>query len=145
MRINDCGLGSSRIARNLLKMGARDMRDFLKLMALISTFIFTLFVTIQVARILSIPINSTVGGIVIFSIACAAMFVVGNIAEGRRMKEILNDMGEGLKGFGVLALSFLFIAALIWGAASIPSFVSSTPTWALIIIVLLTLILLSKR
>lgn len=121
------------------------MRDFLKLMALISTFIFTLFVTIQVARILSIPTNSTVGGIIIFSIACAAMFVVGNIAEGRRMKEILDDMGEGLKGFGVLALSFLFIAALIWGAASIPSFVSSTPTWALIIIVLLTLILLSKR
>jgi hypothetical protein len=84
-----------------------------------------------------------------FSISFLATYVAMNLLEGYKLKEITAGTGNRIKWiiFCIAALLAVIIPIiiLIWFGANFLSFVTNTPSWALVIIALLIAILVKMK
>ena len=120
------------------------------------TFLLSLFAAVRILLFVATDLginlgNETLGIVVVvsFIIAVLAAYIVGNLYEGQKPKQLLTKIRGTTSTFGLFALILILISLSVWGLISFvlstptwESFASSTPAWALVIIVLLVLILL---
>ena len=111
------------------------------------TLVLSLFAAVRVSQFVATDLglnlkDDTTGEVVMvvsWSIALLATYIVGNVLDGQKPTEVLKEVRGATFKLGLFALLLVFVGLLVWGGFS---FVSSTPLWALVIIVLLVLILM---
>lgn len=79
-------------------------------------------------------------------IAFAVAYLIVNVVEGKATKEVASEMSGSVKDFGhiilIMAAAVAAVAVIVIIIYGANTFVSGTPIWAIVIIVLLVLILM---
>ena len=128
--------------------GALGVGFTMSMLLIIAIFFLSLFLGeyVAVVAVRSLGFDTTSDGPVLYVVmgagfvtALISTYVAGNLIEGQGLRATLAVVGNSTRRLIFGLLLFIVIALLAW---AIFGFVSSTPVWAIVIIVLLLLILL---